>query len=345
MTAENVVAKAKREAVVILGMHRSGTSALGGVLTRLGAQAPRTLMIPTKDNPRGYFESLELLKVHESILRSAGSRWNDWGPVNPDWLDTPTAEQFQLRLVETLQKEFGDAPLFLIKDPRACLFFPLWRRALKSAGVIPKVVFQLRHPLEVAQSLEARDQFSRTRSLLLWLRYVLEGERGSRKLPRAFVHYRDLLGNWQAAVQRVGKALGVKWPKYSGDTVFAIEEFLSSELRHHTFQDAEVAAVQPLAGWVSEAYAALNHLALPRATKASAQSTLDRIRAEFDASAGVYAAVVREHETRIEGLYASAKKQLAEKSEESNDLSARLQQAAKERDTGRVAHEKQAVEL
>src|SRR5690606_4349244 len=75
---EPVATKTKassREAIIVLGMHRSGTSAVSGVLAKLGAQAPRSLMPPTQDNPRGYWESSELMKFHDRVLESAGHRW------------------------------------------------------------------------------------------------------------------------------------------------------------------------------------------------------------------------------------------------------------------------------
>jgi hypothetical protein len=57
-----------REALLVLGMHRSGTSAVAGLLVRLGAQPPKTLMEGDADNRKGYWESTALCAFHERLL-------------------------------------------------------------------------------------------------------------------------------------------------------------------------------------------------------------------------------------------------------------------------------------
>jgi len=71
------------DAIIVLGMHRSGTSAVAGTLTKLGGRSPKNLMPATKGNARGYFESVPLMQFHEQLLQSAGSAWNDWRAFNP----------------------------------------------------------------------------------------------------------------------------------------------------------------------------------------------------------------------------------------------------------------------
>src|SRR3546814_5662569 len=87
-----------RQALIVLGMHRSGTCALAGVLAKLGAQTPKTLMTLQRDNPRGFFESAALAKLHDQLLRSAGSCWHDWSKFDPGWLKSGAAVQFRERL-------------------------------------------------------------------------------------------------------------------------------------------------------------------------------------------------------------------------------------------------------
>ena len=61
--------KITRQAIIVLGMHRTGTSAVSGVLAKLGVQAPRSLMPATQDNPKGYWESRQLWALHEKVLQ------------------------------------------------------------------------------------------------------------------------------------------------------------------------------------------------------------------------------------------------------------------------------------
>lgn len=323
------MATAKRQALFVLGMHRSGTSAFSGVLANLGAQAPKTLMVPTKDNPQGYWESLELLKAHDRILSSAGSRWNDWGPFNPAWIETAAAEEFMALLPQLIKGEFGNASLLLIKDPRVCRFFPLWQIALRKLRITPKVVIPVRHPLEVARSLEVRDQFGRNRSLLLWLRHVLDAEASTRDVARTFVRYDQLLDDWQAEARKISRDLDIQWPKWSGDTETRIADFLSSELRHHSDADKPVPGGGELAGWVNHTYQVLQQLAKDGEPAKSSLESLDRIRHEFDRTSAMYAAVVREHEIRVEALYSDKKAELADKSQLLEDRNRKYEDLAK----------------
>src|SRR3546814_7822837 len=105
-----------RQALIVLGMHRSGTSALAGVLAKLGAQTPKTLMTLQRDNPRGFFESAALAKLHDQLLRSAGSCWHDWSKFDLGWLKSWAAVQFRERLGLVIEQEYGDAPMILLRS-------------------------------------------------------------------------------------------------------------------------------------------------------------------------------------------------------------------------------------
>src|SRR5580658_944716 len=109
-----------RLAILVLGMHRSGTSALGGVLNALGAGAPKTLMAPHFENPRGFFESTTLADAHDALLASAGSCWHDWRQFDLRRTSSDIARQHRQKITTLLMDEFGDAPLVFIKDPRIC---------------------------------------------------------------------------------------------------------------------------------------------------------------------------------------------------------------------------------
>ena len=314
MANRKTMKKPRRQALLVLGMHRSGTSAIGGLLALLGACVPKSLMVPTKDNPRGYFESVEVMKANECVLSSAGSRWNDWGQFNPVWIDSLVAEQLRNSLADVVKKEYGTAPLLLIKDPRISRFLPLWLEVLRDQGVAPKIIIPVRHPLAVARSLEVRDHFGRNRSLLLWLRHVLDAESSSRNLPRSFVCYESMLADWKAAARRIATELKIVWPKWSDDTQLKISDFLSSELRHHSETAEAIPGDSEMIEWVRQTYEALMQ-ACEHPLEQATLTNLDRIRHEFNLGSAIYAPVVREHEKRVEGLYADIKTKLAESDE------------------------------
>src|SRR3546814_18367354 len=100
--------------------------------------------------------------------------------------------------------------MILLKDPRICRFLPFWLDACESFGIEPLVVFAWRDPFQVAHSLRNRNQFSRDKGLLLWLRHVLDAERDSRGLPRCFVSYEQLLSDWRVCADAVSSALRLR---------------------------------------------------------------------------------------------------------------------------------------
>ena len=288
-----------RQAIVVLGMHRSGTSAVGGVLAKLGVEPPKSLMLPGEDNPRGYWESSVITQFNDEVLASAGSSWNDWQEFNPHWIESEVGKQSMERLALLLAEEFGEARLFFIKDPRICRLLPVWLKVFSDLGISAKFVIPFRHPLEVARSLAARgDRFAPGYTLLqgqaqlVWLRHVLDAEFGSRGFDRALFRYNDLLADWRLQARRIGEELDIKWSRMSAVVETEIDEFLSADLRHEYLDDA-VPGTSAISSWASETYQALRQLAEGGDSDA-AYARLDTVRNELNLTSAIYAPVLHE---------------------------------------------------
>ena len=146
-----------------------------------------------------------------------------------------------------------------MKDPRISRLLPLWFAVLAELQIAPAIAVAVRNPLEVAASLKARDGFTTTKSLLLWLRHTLESEQHSRGRPRSFVMYDELLRNWQGVLASVGEDLAVTWPGRSHRATVEIEHFLSEQHRHHVFDWRDVEGRADVVSWVKEAYLRFGH--------------------------------------------------------------------------------------
>ena len=146
----------KKTAILVAGMHRSGTSAISRILNLLGCALPKTMDTAGPDNPRGFWESLAIRDLNDRILASAGSAWDDWEPFDPRWYASPVVEEFRDRARATLAEEFGDCRFFVLKDPRICRLLPFWVDSLNGIGATSYIVTPIRNPLDVAMSLEAR---------------------------------------------------------------------------------------------------------------------------------------------------------------------------------------------
>jgi hypothetical protein len=272
-----------REALLVLGMHRGGTSAAAGLLVRLGAQGPKTLMPANPDNPAGYWESAVFCELHERLLRAAGSRWDAFTRLEPDRLQSAMRDGLTDECRGAIRTEFGDARRFVVKDPRMCRLVPFWRQMLKMEHIAAAAILVLRSPADVARSLAARNGFEPDLSLLIWLRHVLDAEHDTRAVRRTFVRYQELLENWTSVAERISQDLQSPWPTRSVVDDAEIDRFVSHRLCHH-HGDPDIAGVAPaLSDWTRRAWTALGwlHDRDPSRT-AQAFGTLDAIRAEFD---------------------------------------------------------------
>ena len=172
--------------LLVLGMHRSGTSAVAGLLAEAGfcAGVGDDVMPPRADNPAGFFERLSVVAFDDALLASADGSW-DLPPVRG--AVTGTAEGELERLV-------GEGLPLVVKDPRICLLLDAW----STESLHPVVV--LRNPLEIARSLAARDEMPVPVGLALWeehLSALLDGLEGRQVLT---VTYDAVLEDPQAFV-------------------------------------------------------------------------------------------------------------------------------------------------
>ena len=281
-----------RIAALVLGMHRSGTSALTGVLARLGCAAPATEMPPDAYNTKGFFESKPISGLNNRLLASAGSSWDDWTPISADWYASLQREVFAEEARSLLKQEFGDAPLIALKDPRICRLAPFWLQTLRDAGFAPRIIHIHRNPGEVAASLEKRNGFDPALSSLIWLRYVLEGEFGSRDEPRTFLTYDQLLADWRSEVVRVERALGSSLPRKSERARAEVNNFLNASMRHFEEDPERPRPDADVAEWTTAVRSILDRWAREGEDEAD-HAALDAIRTDLDAVAPVFASLTR----------------------------------------------------
>ncbi len=286
-----------RRAILVLGMHRSGTSALTRIIGHLGASLPFDPMPETADNPCGYWESRSIARFNNRLLESAGTRWNDDAPLPDAWFADPARAADEDEAATLLAAAFGDATLLVLKDPRVCRLLPLWRNVLARGGIEPCAVIALRDPGEVARSLQARleDPAFRPaavaapeRGLLLWLRYVLDAEARSRDMPRTVIDYPSLLADWRAAVR--GLVELVPLPTITFEAATAIDAFLSPGL-HRQRGPEESGATGGMAG-VEALRSVGEEVAQAVGTgveQAAAQRRLDALARSFDRLSTPYA--------------------------------------------------------
>ncbi len=195
--------------LLVLGMHRSGTSALAGALAKCGYYLGPDLLPPVPDfNDTGFFESETVVAIHDEFLRACGVDWRYCYRLTDDCFEGAAAAAARENIRKVVTQLESNQP-WCIKDPRLSVLFPLWENVLKELGIKVSIAICTRQPSEVAASLLRRDQIETNHSLLLWLYYQLCSEFYTRQYPREFVNYADLISNPGSEVDRVLGSLGM----------------------------------------------------------------------------------------------------------------------------------------
>lgn len=220
--------------LLILGMHRSGTSALTGVLAKLGAY-PGPSLVPgiAAVNAKGFWEHPGVVDIHERLLEALHRSWHDVGPLPWDWRRTASADICKAEIRTLLERDFSTHPFWVLKDPRMCRVLPMWLEVLTAMAIEPRHVIALRHPLAVAASLEKRDALPTAHGCLLWLAHMIDAEKATRGGMRTFVSYDALLDDWRATIAQL--AYELQLPLQWDDPAIAadIDAFLDPALKHH----------------------------------------------------------------------------------------------------------------
>ena len=199
-----------KQCLLIVSMHRTGTSALAGLLHHCGFRAGKELLERGEDNRKGFFEDRGIVEFNEKVLAAIGSSWDDiyWYPQK---LSDATVERFLPELEQLVAGLYEGTDRCVIKDPRITLLYPLYRRALERQGIETHVVMTLRHPAEVALSLAKRNRFTFEKGLLLWCRYMLQAETSTRESNRIAVRYDHLLDAPEEILARLSGVFGLEY--------------------------------------------------------------------------------------------------------------------------------------
>ncbi len=223
----------RTQAIIVLGMHRSGTSALTGMLSLLGNHVGSSLIPPHPEiNPKGYWENPDIASIHDRALGYLRSSWHDERSLHSDQWQQPAMEGFRKELLEIIRKDYRGSRRWIVKDPRLCRLLPLWVPLLKTLADETKIIIVVRHPNEVAASLKQRDGISFERAYLMWIGSMIDAEKASRAYPRTVVSYDTLLKDWRAVANQIATVLDLPYASDDLELKSKVDDFLDPGLRH-----------------------------------------------------------------------------------------------------------------
>jgi hypothetical protein len=253
------IQRGPRLGVFVLGMHRSGTSAASRLLDLLGfSVGPDADLLPADEsNPTGFWESAPLVRLNRDILRALGGYWSAPPMIGEGWERAPELDPLQPAAVDIVRSLFA-ADQWACKDPRNCLTLPFW---LRLVAVPVAVVLVHRNPLEVAESLEARDGLPIPLGLGLWERYVRHALEAARDHPVFVTSYEQLLLDPPAWCEQVGDFLRDRGAEVKAVPPGEATSFVQTTLRHSEFDTDAAFAHEAVSEAQRTLYAAVQALA------------------------------------------------------------------------------------
>lgn len=265
--SESTIREYEKSIVLILGGHRSGTSALSHVASDclhfpLTRSTNRSLTVfdykVDTDEPDGWFEHKKVTEIQEKLLIALDREWHkedrgllklpstflNWPETIQAKLELERVIEYELGLNETDQTDVLDLSnglqTWLVKDPRSSLFLPLWHAALaslrakySSSNLRIKLhyVLAIRNPNAVAASIAKRNKVSLEFGKRSWAHHVRTGLRESQGNLSGIIDYDTLLADPVSALNRLTKlasSLGLPDPDRA-----CLDRILSPIHRHH----------------------------------------------------------------------------------------------------------------
>lgn len=228
-----------KQCVFVIGMHRSGTSALTGCFHLNGYNIGKEPMPTTKDNPKGYFENFAIFLLNEKILGHYGLRWDFLSKEKLKNINQDVNSIFFVEIRNVIKDQFLGATKIIIKDPRISLFPQLWKNALEAEGYSCSFIICYRKPEEVIKSLHERDRFSYEKSSFMYSQYVLRAAQFTNKEVVTFIDFGELLKKKQHYLHE-------KFPHQNFESIASqITDFLERALNHFPL-NSKVTEVAPV---------------------------------------------------------------------------------------------------
>lgn len=249
---------------VILGVARSGTSAIARGLKALGVDFGSQLTTSNKWNPTGFWEDHGVLnEVNGKVLAAMGSKIHDFKLIDQHVLASDVLQDIRGSAVTLLQERFAATQYWAFKDPSTSRILSFWQTIFAAQQIQEHYVVTLRNPLSSAQSYKDLTGAALEAGLLLWLVHVLPAIEGTRGKNRVVVSFDLLMQDPMLQLERMKNQLSIPLIANAAELENYVQDFLDKKLRHYEFNDADLVthpaiAVVPLC---AQAYFLLMKLA------------------------------------------------------------------------------------
>ncbi|MBY7896584.1 sulfotransferase family protein [Vibrio fluvialis] len=212
--------------VVILGMHRSGTSVVAKAVSLSGVEFGDNLLEAKADNEKGFWEDAYIVDCNDKVLHQSQHEWYTVGEINPVLKDE------KANILQYIEKKFKGFDVWGVKDPRLCRLLPEWNNILDSVASDIKYCVAIRNPLNVIRSLESRNEFTAQHAELLWYQYNINILQSLINKEFSVIDFDQLITEPKTNVIRLAKGLSLEYNLLEEDLDQFCNEFVTANLRH-----------------------------------------------------------------------------------------------------------------
>ncbi len=227
-----------RKALIVLGMHRSGTSVLGGCIDTLGLGPAAGHRLGDRTQ---YTPNRAIIIQHEILLKNLGCTWDMVGNLPVNWTESAAAADAAEKIGAIVDNAFADARTFAVNDPRMCRLMPLWMRILEKRRIRPAIVMLVRHPWEVARSLEQQHGYGLRKGHLLWLVHNREALGACRGRDYVVLTYDGILADPVYCMEKIASRLGILFTRQPSHAYPELIDFVRADRKRHSSGSRESA--------------------------------------------------------------------------------------------------------
>ncbi|HEX7324221.1 MAG TPA: hypothetical protein VF292_02555 [Rhodanobacteraceae bacterium] len=218
-------------AVLVVGMHRTGTSVTAAALEALGVDFGQQLLPPGPDNETGYWEDKSILDLSDRLMAALGATWSSVSLLPKGEWQKDGVRMLRIEAGAVLHERFAKSKLWGFKNPRCIRVLPFWREVLRDLNVATKYVVTFRHPDSVAASLFKRNNLPRGESYFMWLSHYLPYLKELLSEQSLFINYDTLVDEPRNTLRRLnvfvnGNIADDVWGNAPG-----VDRFLNDTLR------------------------------------------------------------------------------------------------------------------
>ncbi len=220
--------------VLVLGMHRTGTSTIAGILNILGVDLGNRLLIASRDNPKGYFEHSDIVTLNKAFLNLHNLDDDGLlGELPTDWLYDDRTKDFKEKIKSLILRDFGDSEIFGLKDPRISILLPAYLEVFKELGIDLRVIIANRSIQDVINSLHKRGVVSLFDSVIAYKYYYRIIKAYAESLYHIHVHYDDLINDSKNLINKMTDFINHPKIKTYDQVEYEINRFIEPSLRHN----------------------------------------------------------------------------------------------------------------